>query len=43
MKYGLGNWNDIAENFLKNKTAGQCEEHYFGNIYRTREDVKKPF
>jgi hypothetical protein len=41
MKYGLGNWNDIAENYLKNKTATQCEEHYFGIIYRTREDNKK--
>jgi hypothetical protein len=37
MNYGLGNWHDIAENFLKNKTAVECEEHYFGIIYKASE------
>ena len=35
MNYGLGNWHDIAENFLKNKSAMECEEHYFGMVYRS--------
>jgi len=33
MKYGLGNWNDIAENFMRGKPADVCEAHYFGMIY----------
>jgi len=33
MKYGLGNWNDIAENFMRGKSADVCEAHYFGMIY----------
>jgi hypothetical protein len=34
MKYGLGNWNDIAENFLRGRSASLCEAHYFGMLYR---------
>ena len=34
MKCGLGNWVDIAEQFIKSpeKTPKECEEHYYGVI-----------
>ena len=43
MNYGLGNWHDIAENFLKNKSAVECEEHYFGIIYKASERSQEQF
>lgn len=30
MKCGLGNWDDISEQYLKgDHTKDECEEHYF--------------
>lgn len=42
MKCGLGNWIDIQEQFVKNKSAKDCENHYFGLVYKSY-DPKEPF
>lgn len=33
MKCGMGNWTDIATQFVKTKTWDQCEKFYLGAIY----------
>jgi hypothetical protein len=38
MKCGLGNWADIASQFVDTKTPKDCEEHYFNFYYKSRED-----
>ena len=38
MKCGLGNWNDVAEHYVKNKSKEQCEQHYFSLYYKGKED-----
>lgn len=37
MKCGMGNWIDIAEQYVKSKTASDCEEHYFTFYYKSKE------
>ncbi len=37
MKCGLGNWVDIAEQYVKTKTAKECEEHYYSFFYKSRD------
>lgn len=38
MKCGLGNWQDIASQFVDTKTPKDCEEHYFTFYYKSKED-----
>ena len=39
MKCGLGNWKDVAEQYVRGgKTAEQCEEHFFTFFNKTKED-----
>jgi transcriptional adapter 2-alpha len=33
MKCGLGNWDDVHEQFLQQRTPSECEEHYFSIVY----------
>ena len=33
MKCGLGNWTDIASQFVKTKSWDQCEKFYLGKLY----------
>lgn len=33
MKCGLGNWDDVHEQFLQQRTPEECEEHYFSVVY----------
>ena len=35
MKCGLGNWADVASQFVKTKSDLECEEFYLGKIYQT--------
>lgn len=35
MKCGLGNWEDVHEQFLQGRTPQECEEHYFSVIYQS--------
>lgn len=37
MKCGMGNWIDISEQYVKTKTAADCEEHYFTFYYKSKE------
>lgn len=37
MKCGLGNWIDIAEQYVRTKDAKQCEDHYFSFDYRNQQ------
>ena len=37
MKCGMGNWIDISEQYVKTKTASDCEEHYFTFYYKSKE------
>jgi len=39
MKCGMGNWIDIAEQYVKNKEPKECDEHYFSYYYKLRDDV----
>lgn len=34
MKCGMGNWADISDQYVKQKSATLCEEHYFSVIYQ---------
>ena len=36
MKCGMGNWIDISEQYVKTKTAADCEEHYFTFYYKSK-------
>ena len=38
MKCGMGNWVDIAEQYVKTKDPKECEEHYFSFYYKSRDD-----
>ena len=38
MKCGMGNWIDIAEQYVKSKTASDCEGHYFAFYYKNKEN-----
>lgn len=38
MKCGLGNWKDISEQYVKTKTAKDCEEHYYTFFNKSKED-----
>ena len=38
MKCGLGNWEDVSEQFVKNKNPQECEEHYFAFYYKSRSE-----
>lgn len=38
MKCGMGNWMDISEQYIKTKTAEECEEHYFTFYYKSKEN-----
>lgn len=33
----MGNWIDISEQYVKTKTAADCEEHYFTFYYKSKE------
>ena len=33
MKCGMGNWPDVATQFVKTKNETQCEKFYMANIY----------
>jgi hypothetical protein len=35
MKCGLGNWEDVQEQFLQHRTPQECEEHYFSVVYKS--------
>lgn len=35
MKCGLGNWEDVHEQFLQHRTPQECEEHYFSVVYKS--------
>lgn len=37
MKCGMGNWIDISEQYVKSKTAAECEDHYFTFYYKSKE------
>lgn len=39
MKCGMGNWVDIADQYVKTKEPKQCEDHYFSFYYKSKEDV----
>lgn len=34
MKCGMGNWSDVATQFVPGKSETQCEELYLGYLYR---------
>jgi hypothetical protein len=38
MKCGMGNWADITLQFVKTKTADECEKFYLGKLYMCGED-----
>lgn len=38
MKCGLGNWLEVENQFVKTKSAKDCEEHYYTFYNRGRED-----
>lgn len=38
MKCGLGNWADIADQYVKTKQPKECEDHYFTFYNKSRED-----
>src|SRR5256885_1582356 len=38
MKCGMGNWVDIAEQYVKTKDPKMCEEHYFSFFYKSKDD-----
>lgn len=38
MKCGMGNWMDISEQYIKTKSAEECEEHYFTFYYKSKEN-----
>jgi len=40
MKCGLGNWKDIAEQYVKGKSAEECEEHYYAFYNKSKVDTK---
>ena len=33
----MGNWIDISEQYVKTKSASDCEEHYFTFYYKSKE------
>ena len=39
MKCGLGNWTDIAEQYVKTKQAKDCEEHYWSFFYKSKDNA----
>lgn len=39
MKCGLGNWQDISEQFVKVKSADECQKHYFSVIMKQGSDI----
>ena len=38
MKCGMGNWIDISEQYVKSKSAMDCETHYFTFYYKSKEN-----
>ena len=38
MKCGLGNWKDVADQFVKTKTLLEGEEHYYAFYIKSRDD-----
>jgi transcriptional adapter 2-alpha len=38
MKCGLGNWADIATQFVETKDMKECEEHYFCFYYKSKQE-----
>ena len=38
MKCGMGNWVDIAEQYVKTKDPKQCEDHYFSFYYKAQDN-----
>lgn len=38
MKCGMGNWTDIAEQYVKTKEPKQCEEYYYSFLYKSKTD-----
>ncbi len=38
MKCGLGNWNDIASQFVETKTPKECEDHYYSFFFKNKND-----
>jgi len=36
-KYGVDNWNEIADH-IATKTPKECEEHYYTYYYRSKQD-----
>lgn len=42
MKCGMGNWTDVATQFLNgNKTEVECEELYLGYLYQAQEETNE--
>lgn len=41
MKCGMGNWADIADQYVRLKSSTECEEHYFSVIYQAT-DINDP-
>jgi hypothetical protein len=39
MKCGLGNWQDISEQFVKGQTPKECETHYFSVLMKQSEGI----
>lgn len=35
MKCGLGNWEDVHDQFLQGRSPQECEEHYFSVVYKS--------
>ena len=35
----MGNWVDIADQYIKTKDPKECEEHYFSFYYKSRDDA----
>jgi hypothetical protein len=40
MKCGLGNWKDISEQYVRNKTPEECEDHYYTFYFKGKNDWK---
>lgn len=38
MKCGLGNWEDVHDQFLQHRSPQECEEHYFSVVYQSTSD-----
>lgn len=41
MKCGMGNWTDIAQQFVKTKSWDECEKFYLGCLYIPKPEKEK--